>query len=138
MYGTRDELCMALTRMFTPDEPLALLVWTEEGIDTACRVQAPTEEEVRCLLAVIGNTPMDVYREEGVSNATVSDLLQRHREAARRQVVVPAGVLSRLLACLERELTAREGEAWDAGRDVPEHITRTRQDMQALQQRLAA
>ncbi|HEY3591970.1 MAG TPA: DUF1380 family protein, partial [Buttiauxella sp.] len=79
-----------------------------------------------------------VYREEGVSNASVSDLLHRHRDATRREVAVPAGVLSRLLSCLERELTAREGDAWDAGRDVPEYIARTRQDVQALQQRLVA
>ncbi|STZ75017.1 Uncharacterised protein [Klebsiella pneumoniae subsp. ozaenae] len=31
MYGTREALCTELARMFTHDEPLALLVWTEEG-----------------------------------------------------------------------------------------------------------
>ncbi|WP_320744220.1 hypothetical protein [Enterobacter mori] len=29
MYGTREALCEELARMFTHDEPLALLVWTD-------------------------------------------------------------------------------------------------------------
>jgi hypothetical protein len=32
MYGTREELCVQLENMFTFDEPLVLLVWTEEGL----------------------------------------------------------------------------------------------------------
>ncbi|SMG61952.1 DUF1380 family protein [Cedecea sp. NFIX57] len=40
MYGTREALCTELERMFTPDEPLALLVWTEEGVHTACPCQS--------------------------------------------------------------------------------------------------
>ncbi len=31
MYGTREELCVQLENMFTFDEPLVLLIWTEEG-----------------------------------------------------------------------------------------------------------
>jgi hypothetical protein len=41
MYGTREELCVQLENMFTFDEPLVLLVWTEEGISVACREAQP-------------------------------------------------------------------------------------------------
>lgn len=37
MFGTREELCVQLENMFTFDEPLILLVWTEEGVAAACR-----------------------------------------------------------------------------------------------------
>uniref|UniRef100_UPI002413423C DUF1380 family protein n=1 Tax=Enterobacter agglomerans TaxID=549 RepID=UPI002413423C len=89
MYGTREALCDELARMFTPDEPLALLVWTEEGIHTACRELRPTDDEITVLLEMIGSNTMNVYRREGVTDASVYDLLVRHREAVNRQVMVP-------------------------------------------------
>ncbi|BCU50898.1 Uncharacterised protein [Citrobacter amalonaticus] len=41
MYGTREALCVQLKKMFSRDEHLILLVWTEEGIREACRDHHP-------------------------------------------------------------------------------------------------
>lgn len=114
MHGTREALCTELARMFTHDEPLALLVWTEEGIHSACRELRPTDEEITALLKTVGNSDMNVYRREGVTDASVCDLLARHREAVNRPVMVPAQVLSRLVHDAERELVHQEGLAWEA------------------------
>ena len=70
-------------RMFTHDEPLALLVWTEEGIHSACWNCSPTDDdEVTALLETVGNSAAH----EGVSPGRRSrdasgDLLTCHREA---------------------------------------------------------
>nr|WP_318652192.1 hypothetical protein [Enterobacter ludwigii] len=76
MYGTREELCVQLENMFTFDEPLVLLVWTEEGISVACREAQPEPDgtEIRNLMKAIGEMKMTQYRQEGVNNLTVSDL----------------------------------------------------------------
>lgn len=88
MYGTREELCVQLENMFTFDEPLVLLVWTEEGISVACREAQPEPDgtEIRNLMKAIGEMKMTQYRQEGVNNQTVSDLLARQREAANRHL----------------------------------------------------
>lgn len=138
MYGTREALCDELARMFTPDEPLALLVWTEEGIHTACRELHPTDEEITALLETIGSNTMNVYRREGVTDASVYDLLVRHREAANRQVMVPAQVLSRLVRDAERELNHQEGLAWEADRPTPARVRQGMADLEVLKALLAA
>lgn len=93
MYGTREELCTRLENMFTPDEPLVLLVWTEEAFYVACGELdvKPAPAEIQGLMETTGNTDMAVYRREGVTNSGVCDLLVRHREAVAREVSVPAG-----------------------------------------------
>ncbi|MCM7240414.1 DUF1380 domain-containing protein [Enterobacter bugandensis] len=58
---------------------------------------------------------MNAYRRDGVTDASVCDLLARHREAVNRQVTALAQVLSRLVHDAERELVHREGLAWEAG-----------------------
>lgn len=138
MYGTREALCTELARMFTHDEPLSLLVWTEEGIHTACRELRPTDEEITALLEIIGNSDMDVYRREGVTDASVCNLLTRHREAVNRQVTVPAQVLSRLVCDAERELIHLEGLAWEEGRLIPARIRQGMEDLAVLKALLAA
>lgn len=138
MYGTREALCDELARMFTPDEPLTLLVWTEEGIHTACRELRPTDEEITALLETIGSNTMNVYRREGVTDASVYDLLVRHREAANRQVMVPAQVLSRLVQDAERELNHQERLAWEADRPTPARVRQGMEDLEVLKALLAA
>ncbi|KAE9856490.1 DUF1380 domain-containing protein, partial [Escherichia coli] len=77
MYGTREELCVQLENMFTFDEPLTLLVWTEEGISVACRENQPEPDvaEIRAVMKDIGAMTMADYRRDGVTNSDVSDLL---------------------------------------------------------------
>ncbi|MEB5924733.1 DUF1380 family protein [Franconibacter daqui] len=140
MYGTREELCEQLEKMFTSDEPLTLLVWTEEGIAVACRELQPEPEaaEIRAVMKALGAVKMADYRREGVTNATVSDLLTRQREAANQLVSVPAVLLSRVLRDYECELEHRAGQAWEAGRVEPESIQKARNDICALKDALAA
>lgn len=116
MYGTREELCVQLENMFMSDEPLVLLVWTEEGISVACRETQPEpdEAEIRAVMKALGEMKMTQYRQEGVNNLTVSDLLTHQREAANRQVSVPAALLARVLRDYECELEHRAGMAWEA------------------------
>ena len=139
MYGTRKELCMQLENMFTTDEPLILLVWTEEGIAQACREHhpAPDEAEIRALMKAIGKRSMTDYRQAGVTSAGVSELLSRQREASRL-VSVPAALLSRVLRDYERELGHRAGEAWDTGRAEPPSVQEARNDVYRLKEALAA
>lgn len=138
MYGTCEALCDELSRMFTPDEPLSLLVWTEGGIHTACLELRPTDEEIKTLLEMIGSNTMNVYRREGVTDASVYNLLVRHREAVNRQVMVPVQVLSRLVRDAERELIHQEGLAWEAGGPTPAHIRQGMADVGVMKALLAA
>lgn len=140
MYGTREELCVQLENMFTFDEPLTLLVWTEEGISVACRENQPEPDvaEIRAVMKAIGAMTMADYRREGVTNSDVSELLARQREAANRLVSVPASLLSRVVRGYERELEQRTGQAWEAGRPEPESVQAARKDVYALKDALAA
>ena len=140
MYGTREELCVQLKNMFTFDEPLVLLVWTEEGISVACREAQPEPDgaEIRNLMKAIGEMKMTQYRQEGVNNLTVSDLLTHQREAANRQVSVPAALLARVLRDYECELEHRAGMAWEAGRPEPDSVKEARNDVYALKDALVA
>ncbi|WP_336663432.1 MULTISPECIES: DUF1380 family protein [Enterobacter cloacae complex] len=140
MYGIREELCVQLENMFTADEPLVLLVWTEEGISVACREARPEPDgaEIREVMKALGEMKMTQYRQEGVNHQTISDLLTRQREAANHQVSVPAVLLSRVLRNYECELENRIGMAWEAGRQEPETVRNELKDVHALQEALAA
>ncbi|ELW1648909.1 DUF1380 family protein [Enterobacter oligotrophicus] len=140
MYGTREELCMRLENMFTADEHLVLLVWTEEGISVACRELQPEPDvaEIREVMKAIGAMKMADYRREGVTNTNVSDIVTSQREALNRFVSVPAGLLYRVLRDYERELEHRAGQAWEAGRPEPESVRDARNDVCALKDALAA
>lgn len=133
MYGTREELCAELARMFTHDKPLVLLVWTEEGIHTVCRELHPANEEITALLGTICSNTMNVYRREGVTDASVYDLLIRHREAVNRLVTVPAQVVSRLVRDAERELIHQEGLAREAGGQTPARIHQGMTDLEGAE-----
>ena len=113
MYGTREELCTRLENMFTPDEPLVLLVWTEEAFYVACGELdvKPDPAEIKGLMETTGNADMAVYRREGVTNSGVCDLLVRHREAVAREVSVPAALLMRVLRRQEGDLENLVGRA---------------------------
>ncbi|MGU9868291.1 DUF1380 family protein [Kluyvera ascorbata] len=140
MYGTREELCVQLENMFTFDEPLTLLIWTEEGVSVACREcqTEPDEAEIHEVMQAMGAIKMSDYRREGITNATVCDLLARQRETANRQISVPAALLARVLRDYESELEHRTGVAWEAGHAEPESVKAARNDVYALKDALAA
>lgn len=64
--------------------------------------------------------------------------LTRQREAANREVCVPAVLLSRVLRNYECELENRIGMAWEAGRQEPESVRKELNNVRALQEALAA
>jgi len=140
MYGTREELCVKLENMFAFDEPLVLLVWTEEGVSVACReaLPEPDEAETRAVMKAIGEMKMTEYRQKGVSNLTISNLLNRQRETVNRQVSVPVALLVSVLRNYEYELENRIGMAWEAGRQEPESVREALKNVHALQEVLAA
>lgn len=138
MFGTREELTAELDRMFTPDEPLALLVWTEEAVRFACREDKPDDHEIRYLLKAIGAGEMDTYRESGVTNARLREDLNTAREETRREVSVPAEILLRLLNKLESDLIHEEGLAWENGHPASKRQVQAMDDVHALRVRLAA
>lgn len=137
MYGRRIELCLELENMFAPEEPLALLVWTEDSIQEICcfNNESPvTDEESLGVLSLIGRTPMNEYQKQGISAGSVSDLLSRHRAGVDRQVEVPARVLAALVNWTERELIARESEAWAVGAAPLKSDEKFIQDIKLLKQ----
>ena len=137
MYGRRQELCNELENMFAPEEPLALLVWTEDSIQEICcfNNESPvTEEESRGVLSLIGRTPMSEYQKQGISAASVSGLLARHRADADRRVEVSVRTLVALVDWAESELIARESEVWAAGALAPESYGQVNQDIKLLKQ----
>ncbi|AYU97704.1 MULTISPECIES: DUF1380 family protein [Enterobacter] len=138
MYGTREELCTRLENMFTPDEPLVLLVWTEEAFYVACGELdvKPEPAEIQGLMETTGNTDMAVYRREGVTNSGVCDLLVRHREAVAREVSVPAALLMRVLRRQEGDLENLVGQAWEVGRPTPEFLKQALHDVRMLMERI--
>lgn len=138
MYGTRETLCMELERMFTPDEPLTLLVWTEEVVYSYIHEQQPDEDEIREVMKAMGNTPMVDYHRDGLNGENVIYLLARHREMANRQVSVPAALLSRVLTRLESELLQYVGQAWETGCPEPQSLKDAINDVNSLKESLAA
>ena len=138
MFGTRNELCLELERMFTSDEPLALIFWTEEGVRAVCQGLSPTDEEIAAVQETIGNMDMKICHRDGVTGQSVQELLVRHREGINRHVCVPVQVLSRLVLDIERELIHQEGLAWVAGGPVPQRISQGLDDVEVLKALLAA
>lgn len=138
MYGTREKLCLELERMFTHDEPLTLLVWTEEGVYAACREERPADSEIRELMKEMGRITWENYRRDGVTNSGVLKMLINLREDERRDVKVPAILLSRVLSSYESELENLIGQAWESGRTTPESVQHALNDVHNLKDLLAA
>ncbi|RSK63106.1 DUF1380 domain-containing protein [Enterobacter huaxiensis] len=138
MYGTREELCTLFENMFTPDEPLVLLVWTEEAFCVACSELElkPEPAETQGLMEATGNTDMAVYRREGVTNSGVCGLLERHREALALEVSVPAVLLRRVLRRQEGDLENLIGQAWEVLRTAPESLKQALHDVRMLMERI--
>lgn len=139
MFGTREALCCELESMFTPDEPLLLLVWTPGSVQAACdpEEEGVSEEELPALMAALGDIPMDTYQKTGLTREDVRRLLRAMRVASRRQVTVPAAALARVMDWAEREVTAMETQSFEAGQPVSARVTRLGEDIRALKARAA-
>ena len=139
MFGTREALCRELESMFTPEEPLLLLIWTPGSVEAACdpEEEGVSEEELPALMAALGDIPMDTYQETGLTREDVRRLLRTMRVESRRQVTVPAVVLARVMDWAEREVTAMESQRFEAGQTVSARVTRLAEDIRNLKARAA-
>ena len=139
MFGTREALCRELESMFTPEEPLLLLVWTPGSVEAACdpEEEGVSEEELPALMAALGDIPMDTYQETGLTREDVRRLLRTMRVESRRQVTVPAVVLARVMDWAAREVTAMESQSFEAGQTVSARVTRLGEDIRNLKARAA-
>ena len=139
MFGTREALCRELESMFTPEEPLLLLVWTPGSVEAACdpEEEGVSEEELPALMAALGDIPMDTYQKTGLTREDVRRLLRTMRVESRRQVTVPAVVLARVMDWAAREVTAMESQRFEAGQTVSARVTRLAEDIRNLKARAA-
>lgn len=138
MYGTREVLCNELESMFSPDEPLTLLIWTGGSVEAFCEEYKPDEEEIQHVLRTIGSIDMAEYQAVGVEMGRVQEILVQHREARNRKVTVPAVVLERILERSEREFRKQDQAAANAGYDTPVSVTRSLEDIYAMKLLLLA
>lgn len=112
MYGTRLEITRELKRMFSADEPLAVLVWTTESVKFLVQSHGVTESEATKVLTRIGDIPMQEYQNHGVSFSSVIEVLRLVRNE-NRVVEVPADVLARLAVLADIALEIECGIAQD-------------------------
>lgn len=138
MYGTREMLCNELESMFTPDEPLTLLIWTGGSVEAFCEEYKPDEEEIQHVLRTIGSIDMAEYQAVGIELGRVQEILVQHREAKNRKVSVPAVILERILSRSEREFRKQDQAAASAGYDTPLSVVRSLEDIDTLKALLAA
>lgn len=98
MYGTVNALCAKLTETYTPDEPLALIVWTKWEVLACLEEYSVTEDTAARIVGLIAG--LDGVHECGVGLDTLICLLEnlREEEARRREITVPAAALEKVMA----------------------------------------
>lgn len=98
MYGTVNALCAKLTETYTPDEPLAVIVWTKEDVMACLEEYSVTEDTAARMVGLIAG--LEGVHECGVGLDTLICLLEnlREEEARRREITVPAAALEKVMA----------------------------------------
>ncbi|WP_373964365.1 DUF1380 family protein [Kosakonia sacchari] len=98
MYGTVNALCAKLTEKYTPDEPLALIVWTKEDVLACLDEYGVTGDMAARIVGLIAG--LDGVHECGVGLDTLICLLEnlREEEARQREISVPAAALEKVMA----------------------------------------
>jgi hypothetical protein len=112
MYGTVSEVCNQLDREFSPDEPIAILIWTTQDILEFGHGWGSTERDVSHVLRKIGSMSSSERREYQVGERFIEDTLEAHRD---RKIEVHVKILSAVLACIddatsENRLTLNEND----------------------------
>lgn len=119
MYGTRKELNKKLKRAFGDNEKFALLVWTRETIAGAA--EDMTEQEAESILEQIGSTGGGDHAEEGISFATVLELLAGLRSApaghGAADTATPSGDFITQVAGIEEALYELHLRLWNLTKD---------------------
>ena len=117
MYGTRKELNKKLKRAFGDNEKFSLLVWTRETIAGAA--EDMTEQEAEIILEQIGSTGSGDHAEEGISFATVLELLSGLRSAPAGQgaAATPQSDFITQVAGIEEALYELHLSLWNLTKD---------------------
>ncbi|AZS59297.1 MULTISPECIES: DUF1380 family protein [Pectobacterium] len=137
MYGTRKQLTRELKQMFSADEPLALLVWTEESVKMIGASHGIRGEEAARVLVAIGEIPMREYHDKGVSPDTLYSLLNSIR-TEKRPIAVPANLLESVLTSAEQWLAMEKDIAQDDQAPLTDVVTQALADANRVRQLLAA
>lgn len=137
MYGTRLEIIRELKRMFSAEEPLAVLVWTTESVMSLAQSHGITESEATKVLARIGDIPMQEYQNQGVSFSSVINVLRLVRNEDR-VVEVPADVLERLTVFAGMALEIESGIAQDDKIELLPELVQGFEDLDRVKALLAA
>ncbi|MEQ9971386.1 DUF1380 family protein [Pectobacterium carotovorum] len=137
MYGTRKQLTRELKQMFAADEPLALLVWTEESVKMIGTSHGVSDAEAARLLVAIGEIPMRDYQNKGVSPDTLYSLLNSVREQ-RQPIAVPANLLVSLLTSAEQWVEMEKNIAQDDAEPLTDVVAQALADVDRVRQLLAA
>lgn len=74
MYGKVNEVCAKLLREFSPQDNIALLIWTPLAVEEFSEDLEPTKEEVLYILQEIGETDEDAHSATGL----VRPLCEKH------------------------------------------------------------
>lgn len=107
MYGTVNEVCAKLRRAYSPEQNIALIVWSEEDVRETLPDADITPGEAAEIVANI--TSLDGVHEYGVGQETIQVMLDGIREEAEktREMTVPAAGLA-LVIRLAGAFLARE------------------------------
>lgn len=103
MYGNVNALCAKLLREFSPQDNIALLIWTPQAVAEFSEDLDPTETEVLHILQEIGETDEDAHQRYGIGETFVRETLAMYREEQQNQkaITVPVEILTALIPYID-------------------------------------
>lgn len=103
MYGNVNALCAKLLREFSPQDNIALLIWTPQAVAEFSEDLDPTKEEVLYILQEIGETDEDAHQRYGIGETFVRETLAMYREEQQNQkaITVPIEILTALIPYID-------------------------------------
>lgn len=103
MYGKVNEVCAKLLREFSPQDNIALLIWTPLAVEEFSEDLDPTKEEVLYILQEIGETDEDAHQRYGIGETFVRETLMMYREEQQNQkaITVPVEILTALIPYID-------------------------------------
>jgi hypothetical protein len=103
MYGKVNEVCADLLREFSPQDNIALLIWTPQAVAEFIEDLDPTETEVLHILQEIGETDEDAHQRYGIGETFVRETLAMYREEQQNQkaITVPVEILTALIPYID-------------------------------------
>jgi len=103
MYGNVNEVCADLLREFSPQDNIALLIWTSQAVAEFIEDLDPTKEEVLYILQEIGETDEDAHQRYGIGETFVRETLAMYREEQQnlKAITVPVEILTALIPYID-------------------------------------